>query len=613
MVPPPIPADCIEEIVEFLENNIRTLHSCLLVNRLWCQTVVPVLWRQPFRYKRFNPSANLLQTYWSCMTVDCIPIEDRLILQEFNIKLPDSNQSSAIFNYPSFIKRLNYRDLYDFAVIWYGDPNNLRQKRPFRQDPMKTIAKCLFNLFIVKGAKFDYLFWDNGSDLIEEIPDNCDHDSDEDDDQDLVGDLDDDDILLDIPLLPESCANFANLKVLGCFARYEHCEQTFTNAALSCHEIETLVIRMCMNDEWSTERAQSELEALSKLIDVQKHLKEFIYVEYPGRFWWSPSSRLKNVELSSLNSQVNSLTVVEFYHVDFRFWHPLNSIAGLINLENLVFNNCRHQEYVMEPFRFGSFTKLKKLVMNGYEGISSIQPDLLDTILQHVSKSLMYLSIVMTAETTITVINAIEKYHLDLLELAIKLDQSHFIALQSCPFYNCPRLNKLVVSSWGYMEIVADTILPQLGKSLPPSLEHLEILAPWMFTLTALDSFLVNCKAPLRYFDIRYCREITDQHINLIWKRLYNTLENLIISEKDPPPSNTNNEQSNSNVFESENYYNISGSASSNTEDESKNYHIKQLSSDDMSLHEIVKRTKINLTADETYNNRIDTLRYRWE
>ncbi|CAG8698553.1 2759_t:CDS:2 [Dentiscutata erythropus] len=558
MVPPPIPADCIEEIVEFLENNIRTLHSCLLVNRLWCQIVVPVLWRQPFRYKRFNPSSNLLQTYWSCMTIDCISIEDKLILQEFNIKLPDSNQSSVIFNYPSFIKRLNYRDLYDFVVIWYGDPNNLRHKRPFRQDPMKTIAKCLFNLFIVKG----------------------------------------------------------------CFARYEYCEQTFINAASSCHEIETLVIRMCMNDEWSTERAQSELEALSKLIDAQKHLKEFIYVEYPGRFWWSPSSRLKNVEFSSLNSQVNSLTVVEFYHVDFRFWHPLNSIAGLINLENLVFNNCRHQEYVMEPFRFGSFMKLKKLVMNGYEGISFIQPDLLDTLLQHVSKSLMYLSIIMTAETTTTVINAIEKYHFDLLELAIKLDQSHFFVLQSCPFYNCPRLNKLVVSSWGYMEVVADAILPQLGKSLPPSLEHLEILAPWMFTLRALDSFLVNCRAPLRYFDIRYCRDITDQHINLIWKRLYNTLENLIISEKDPPSSSTTiDEQSNSDGFEGESCnldsanadYNNYGSASSNTEDELKNYQTKQLYSGDMSLHEIVKRTKINLTADETYNNRIDTLRYRWE
>ncbi|CAG8565260.1 14902_t:CDS:2 [Cetraspora pellucida] len=569
MVPPPIPVDCIEEIVGFLESNICTLHSCLLVNRLWCQIVVPILWRQPFRYKRINPSAKLLQTYWSCMTVDCILSEDMLVLQEFNIKLPDSNQPSMIFNYPSFIKRLNYRDLYDFAGKWYGDPNNLRRKRPFRQDPMKTIAKCLFNLFITRGAKFEYLFWDNGNDLIEKI--------------------------------------------------YEHCEQTFINAASSCHEIETLVVRMCMNDEWSTEKAQRELDTLSQLIDVQKHLKEFIFVEYPGRFWWSPSSRLKNVELSSLGSQVNSLTVVEFYHVDFRFWHPLNSIADLINLETLVFNNCRHQEYVMEPFRFCSFMNLKKLVMKGYEGISFIQSDLLDTLLQHVSKSLMYLSIVMTAETTTTVINAIEKYHLDLLELTIKLDQSHFFALQSCPFYNCPRLNKLVLSSWGYVEVAANAILPQLGKSLPPSVEHLEILAPWMFNLRALESFLDNCKAPLKYFDIRYCREVSDQHINLIWKRLYHNLENLIISEKDPPSSDMDvDEQSNSNGPQDKNYEldsenTNSGFMSSDTENESRNYQTDQVSNEDMPLHEIVTRTKISLTVEETYDNRIDILRYRWE
>ncbi|CAG8793375.1 19156_t:CDS:2, partial [Racocetra fulgida] len=260
-------------------------------------------------------------------------------------------------------------------------------------------------------------------------------------------------------------------------------------------------------------RAQRELDALSRLIDVQKHLKEFIFVEYPGRFWWSPSSRLKNVELSSLSN-------------------------------------------------------------------------LLDTLLQHVSKSLMYLSIVMTAETTTTTINAIEKYHLDLLELTIKLDQSHFFALKSCPFYNCPRLNKLVLSSWGYVEILADAILPQLGKSLPPSVEHLEILAPWMFTLRTLNTFLDNCKAPLRYFDIRYCRGITDQHVNLIWKRLYNTLENLIISERDPPSSVMDvDEQTNSDGLQDKNYVldnenTHSGSASSNTENESRNYQTIQVSNE---------------------------------
>jgi len=37
--------DCLNEIFEYLERNRTTLHSCLLVNRLWCEVSVRILWR----------------------------------------------------------------------------------------------------------------------------------------------------------------------------------------------------------------------------------------------------------------------------------------------------------------------------------------------------------------------------------------------------------------------------------------------------------------------------------------------------------------------------------------------------------------------------------------
>ncbi|GBC10101.1 hypothetical protein RclHR1_09330006 [Rhizophagus clarus] len=33
-----LPADCLNDIIEYLENDKRTLYSCILVNRLWCET-----------------------------------------------------------------------------------------------------------------------------------------------------------------------------------------------------------------------------------------------------------------------------------------------------------------------------------------------------------------------------------------------------------------------------------------------------------------------------------------------------------------------------------------------------------------------------------------------
>ena len=42
-------ADCLYEIFEYLEDDKVTLHSCLLVNRLWCEIAVRILWRNIWR------------------------------------------------------------------------------------------------------------------------------------------------------------------------------------------------------------------------------------------------------------------------------------------------------------------------------------------------------------------------------------------------------------------------------------------------------------------------------------------------------------------------------------------------------------------------------------
>ena len=47
-----LPADCLNEIFENLEDDKVTLHSCLLVNRLWCEVSVRILWRNIWNYGR---------------------------------------------------------------------------------------------------------------------------------------------------------------------------------------------------------------------------------------------------------------------------------------------------------------------------------------------------------------------------------------------------------------------------------------------------------------------------------------------------------------------------------------------------------------------------------
>ena len=37
-------------LFEELQDDLKSLFSCLLVNKLWCETVVPILWRNPWRF-----------------------------------------------------------------------------------------------------------------------------------------------------------------------------------------------------------------------------------------------------------------------------------------------------------------------------------------------------------------------------------------------------------------------------------------------------------------------------------------------------------------------------------------------------------------------------------
>ncbi|PKK64177.1 hypothetical protein RhiirC2_757131, partial [Rhizophagus irregularis] len=53
--------DVIFLILEELQDDNKSLYSCLLVNRTWCETTVPILWKNPARqYYSTNNAYNIL-------------------------------------------------------------------------------------------------------------------------------------------------------------------------------------------------------------------------------------------------------------------------------------------------------------------------------------------------------------------------------------------------------------------------------------------------------------------------------------------------------------------------------------------------------------------------
>src|SRR2546430_8859637 len=87
------------DIIKYFQNDFSTLHSCILVNRLWCRLAIPLLWEDPFS----NPTKNyhFIEIYLCDLNKG-----DKTKLNEDGI---DSNlfPSNTLFNYPSFIKYLD--------------------------------------------------------------------------------------------------------------------------------------------------------------------------------------------------------------------------------------------------------------------------------------------------------------------------------------------------------------------------------------------------------------------------------------------------------------------------------------------------------------------------
>ena len=87
-------------IIKYFQNDFSTLHSCILVNRLWCRLAIPLLWEDPFSIPTKN--FNFIEIYLHNLNDD----DYNTKLNEYRIN-DDLLSSNTLFDYPSFIRYLN--------------------------------------------------------------------------------------------------------------------------------------------------------------------------------------------------------------------------------------------------------------------------------------------------------------------------------------------------------------------------------------------------------------------------------------------------------------------------------------------------------------------------
>src|SRR5688572_19545822 len=87
-----LPTDCLNEILEWLKQDGVTLRSCLLVNHLWCEMSVPILWTKVRNYNTL---------------ISCLSNESKQVLFK---KVVTSKPPT--FDYMTFIKHLSIHEIH---------------------------------------------------------------------------------------------------------------------------------------------------------------------------------------------------------------------------------------------------------------------------------------------------------------------------------------------------------------------------------------------------------------------------------------------------------------------------------------------------------------------
>src|SRR6266542_934802 len=133
-----------------LQNDKKALFSCLTVNKTWCEIIIPILWRDPWKYlKEKKLLLNVIISHLSD--------ESKNNLKSKGLDFLTNSYQRPLFNYISFCRHLNFNILNEMInTIYYIDEdysNDIDKKSIYDMDKESIIRKEIFNLFINENTK----------------------------------------------------------------------------------------------------------------------------------------------------------------------------------------------------------------------------------------------------------------------------------------------------------------------------------------------------------------------------------------------------------------------------------------------------------------------------
>jgi hypothetical protein len=208
-------------IFEELQDDSKSLFSCLMVNRFWCETVIPTLWRDPWCYDIDYSNKD----YLFIIIVSYLSDDIKEFLTRQGIQLPSVSCKFLLFDYLSFCRSINIDTINIIITIGTSlDYNKFILQQEFYGLLMKKFPKLKY--LDMKSIKHQIFYF------------------------------------------PEARIRFESLCELRCDTSID--SSYFYGLAQLCQYIQRLVI---VNIE-------SNYHGITKLVEVQKNLKYFEWEDY---------------------------------------------------------------------------------------------------------------------------------------------------------------------------------------------------------------------------------------------------------------------------------------------------------------------------------------------
>ncbi|GBC03967.1 hypothetical protein RclHR1_05420011 [Rhizophagus clarus] len=132
--------DIIFLILEKIQDDRKTLYSCLLVNKIWCNTTVPFLWKIPGKYK---PTSKAMKILFGVI-LSQLSEESRNILKDHGIEII---YQRPLFNYIRYWRYLNLELL-----------ESMIHSIKIKEFQITLMRKEILKLFINKNTRFIGLY-----------------------------------------------------------------------------------------------------------------------------------------------------------------------------------------------------------------------------------------------------------------------------------------------------------------------------------------------------------------------------------------------------------------------------------------------------------------------